>query len=87
MTEAFDFIGHDRGAVEVFFGHGHVEEFLGVGDARAQTLEAAHEIFEQLLFLIDFLCALGVVPKRRIFNLAVDFFQTSFLAVDVKDTP
>jgi len=30
---------------------------------------------------------LGIVPEIRIFNLAVDFFETARFAIDVKDTP
>ena len=39
------------------------------------------------LFFANFLCALGVVPQIGIFDFAIDFFEASFLAVDVKDTP
>jgi hypothetical protein len=30
---------------------------------------------------------LGIVPEIRVFNLAVDFFETARFAIDVKDTP
>ena len=74
VAEGFDFLGHEFGAVEIFVGNGHVEKLLGVRDARAQALEAPDEVFKKFLFFADFLCALGIVPERRVFNLAVDFF-------------
>lgn len=73
MTEGFDFLGYQFGAVEIFIGNGHVEKFLGIRDARVQALEAPDEIFKNFLFFTDFLCALRIVPERRVFNLAVDF--------------
>ena len=73
VTEGFDFLGHQFGAVEIFVGYGHVEKFLGIRDARAQALEAPDEVFKKFLFFTDFLCALGIVPERRVFNLTVDF--------------
>ena len=39
------------------------------------------------LFFINFLCVFRIIPKGGIFHFAVDFFEPSFLAVDVKDTP
>ena len=87
LFKAFDFFGDKLRAVLVRVGHGHVEKFLRVFDARGQAFEAADQVFEHLLLFADFLRALGVVPERGVFNLAVDFFETSFLAVDVKDTP
>ena len=73
VTEGFDFLGYQFGAVEIFIGNGHVEKFLGIRDARVQALEAPDEIFKNFLFFTDFLCALRIVPERRVFNLAVDF--------------
>jgi hypothetical protein len=73
VTEGFDFFGHQFCTVEIFVGNSHVEKFLGIRDARAQALEAPDEIFKKFLFFADFLCALGIIPERRVFNLAVDF--------------
>ena len=74
VLEVFNFLGHEFGAVEVFVGDRHVEKFPSVRDAGTQTIEVSDEVFKRFLFFADFLCAFGIVPKCRVFNLAVDFF-------------
>jgi len=49
-------------------------------------MHLAHHVVEQLLFLAQFLGALGVVPDLGVLEFAVQFFESSFLEIDVKDT-
>ena len=56
-------------------------------NARREALEAADEVFKELLLLAYFLRMLGIVPELRILDFPVDFFKPPLLAVDVKDTP
>ena len=84
---ALDFGGDALGAVLVAFINGHAEELLGVVNARREALEAADEVFKELLLLAYFLRMLGIVPELRILDFPVDFFKPPLLAVDVKDTP
>jgi len=42
--------------------------------------------FERFLFFAEILCALGVLPNFRVFQLGVDLFEFLRLQIEVKDT-
>ena len=82
-----DLSGDRFGAGFVFFRKTHVKEFFGVRDAGRKTREAADEIVEHLLFFAYFLSVFRIVPEIRVFHFLINFFEPTFLLVDVKDTP
>ena len=85
--DRLDVLAHGFNRVPIFFRHGELEELRGVVQARGQTLEAADDVVEELLFLADFLGVFGVVPEVGILDLTVHFFESARFAIDVKDTP
>jgi hypothetical protein len=51
-----------------------------------ELLERSDDCFEALLFLAEVLRALLVVPDFRVFGERLDFSQSQFLGIEVKDT-
>jgi hypothetical protein len=81
-------IGDDRvrGVLVVF----HLDEFeqlVRAFEAFGQFTDAVDGLVEQRAFAAEGLRARRVVPDVGAFEFAVDFFQTLFLGVVVKDTP
>jgi hypothetical protein len=81
-------VGDDRiGGVLVVFHLDQVEQFSGTFQAFVQFTDAVDGLFQRRTLTAQCLCACGVVPDGRVFQFAIDFFQTLDLGVVVKDTP
>ena len=87
LFNAFNVAADGFDCFPVFFSHREVKEIRGIIHARGEPREAADNVVEELLFLAHFLCVLGVVPKIGVFDLNIDFFESTRFAIDVKDTP
>jgi hypothetical protein len=84
---AFD-VDHDGLCrVLVVFHLDQFEELVRALEAFGQFTDAVDGLVEQRTLAAEGLRALAVVPDIGAFEFAVDFFQTLFLGVVVKDTP
>ena len=79
-------LDRQRGVV-VFLHFDQFQELFRAGQAVFQIADAVDGLVEQRALATQRLRAFGVVPDIRIFQFAVDFFQTLGFGVIVKDTP
>jgi len=70
----------------VVFGRGHLEELGRIAQAGVDRSEALDDGLERFLLPPESLRVLRVVPDVGRFELSLDYFQTRFLRVVVKDT-
>jgi hypothetical protein len=75
-----------RGAF-VVLGLREVEQLAGLGQSVAQLVEGRDDGVELGALAPEFLRALGLLPDRRVFQLAQDLGQALALALVVKGTP
>jgi hypothetical protein len=81
-------VGDDRiRGVLVVFHLDQVEELAGTFEAFGQFTDAVDGFFQRRALASQRLCACRIVPDVRVFQFAIDFFQTLDLGVVVKDTP
>jgi len=71
----------------VIVGLGHVEQFRGFDESIGIEPDFADGLFQRRAFLAQRLRPLGLVPDGGVFQLAADFFESLYLAIEVKDTP
>ena len=64
-----------------------ISEGLSTEVIEHQVLRRNTEIVEHLLFFAYFLSVFRIVPEIRVFHFLINFFEPTFLLVDVKDTP
>ncbi len=85
--EALDvlFDRHQRVVIALFTRQ--LEQLLRAFQILGQLAQYLDHAFEHLLFLAEILGPLRVVPDLGVLQFAVDFGQTSYLDVVVKDTP
>jgi hypothetical protein len=58
--------------VVVVFLARHGKQLAGVLQPVADAIEYENDVFQRFSFLAEFLCALGVIPDLRVFQLAGD---------------
>jgi hypothetical protein len=66
---------------------GQFQQFAGAGQAVGQRADAGNGLVQQRAFAAERLRTLRVVPDVGTFEFAIDFFQTLYFCVVVKDTP
>jgi hypothetical protein len=72
--------------VQIRLGRRQIQQFGGIGQAAAEPIEAANDLFELGAFLSQLLSAVGVAPNTGLFELALYFLQPLVLVVVIKDT-
>jgi hypothetical protein len=71
----------------VVFRFGELKQFVGAGQAVAESAYAVDDAVKRRPLLAELLRAPGVVPDVRIFELAGYFLEPFAPGVVVKDTP
>jgi hypothetical protein len=66
---------------------GQLEQLERAAEALVERLQAVDDPLQRGAFAAEALGLLGLVPDRRAFQFAADFFQTFDLLVVVKGTP
>ena len=73
--------------LHVVFLDREVEQFTGIGEARAELIQCNDDAFELCTFLAERLCTIRIVPDVGLLEFAENFRQPFGFAVVVKDTP
>ncbi len=84
---ALDVVDHGLRGVLVVLHLGQFEQFAGAGQAVGHAADAVDDLLQRGALAAQRLGALGVVPDVGAFQLAVYFFETFDLGIEVKDTP
>jgi hypothetical protein len=84
---ALDVVDHGLRGLLVVLHLGEVEQLAGAGEAFGQAADAVDGLVEQRALAAERLRAFGVVPDVGALEFSVDFFQTLYFRVVVKDTP
>jgi hypothetical protein len=85
--KALDIVDDGIRRLFVVFHLGELQQLAGAGQAFGQRADAGDGFVQQRAFATERLGPLRVVPDVGAFQLAIDFFQTLYFRVVVKDTP
>jgi hypothetical protein len=84
---ALDVFDHGLCGLLVVLHLGQVQQLTGAGQPFGQRADAGDGLVQQRTFAAERLRPFGVVPDVGAFEFAIDFFQTLYFRVVVKDTP
>ena len=71
----------------VLLTFGELEELCGIGDGLGGAIELGKLAAQLRALAPQLLSLVGLLPDRRVFQLAIDLFETFFLRVVLKETP
>jgi anaerobic selenocysteine-containing dehydrogenase len=71
----------------VVLGLGQLQQLGRVGQPLVETGQLGNHRLQACAFPAQCLGFLLFLPDRRVFELAIDFFETTLAGVEVKDTP
>jgi hypothetical protein len=84
---ALDVVDHGLRGFLVVLHLREVEQLAAADQALGQRADAVDRLVQQRTFAAKRLGPFGVVPDVGAFQFAIDFFQTLYFCVVVKDTP
>ena len=71
--------------IDVVVRFRHLDQFHGIGHGLFEALHPLDHAGDPPPFAHQFLRALGVVPKRRVFGFGVQFIEAAECDIPVKD--
>jgi len=64
-----------------------LQQFISIGEARCQRIEAENDLLQLRSFLPECLGAIRLIPDVGLFQFPLDFSQAFSIPIVVKDTP